>query len=37
MTPIFKFEGIYTPIVTPLNPNGSFNHDGLADQIEHLD
>tara|TARA_R110000787_G_scaffold130053_6_gene241949 strand:- start:1075 stop:1992 length:918 start_codon:yes stop_codon:yes gene_type:complete len=36
MTPIFKFEGIYTPIVTPLNPDGSFNHDGLADQIEHL-
>jgi 4-hydroxy-tetrahydrodipicolinate synthase len=36
MTPIFKFEGIYTPIVTPLNPDGSFNHDGLADQVEHL-
>lgn len=36
MTPIFKFEGIYTPIVTPLNADGSFNQDGLADQVEHL-
>jgi 4-hydroxy-tetrahydrodipicolinate synthase len=36
MTPIFKFEGIYTPIVTPLSVEGSFNFDGLADQIEHL-
>jgi len=36
MTPIFKFEGIYTPIVTPLAADGSFNHDALADQIEHL-
>jgi 4-hydroxy-tetrahydrodipicolinate synthase len=36
MTPIFKFEGIYTPLVTPLLPDGSFNMDALADQIEHL-
>ena len=36
MTPIFKFEGIYTPIVTPLNPDGTFNHNALADQIDHL-
>ena len=36
MTPIFKFEGIYTPIVTPLTADGSFNTDALADQIEHL-
>ncbi|MFC6638693.1 dihydrodipicolinate synthase family protein [Sulfitobacter sp. JBTF-M27] len=36
MTPIFQFEGIYTPIVTPLGPNGAFNHDALADQVEHL-
>ncbi|KIN64459.1 dihydrodipicolinate synthetase [Sulfitobacter noctilucicola] len=36
MTPIFKFEGIYTPIVTPLAPDGSFNLDALADQVEHL-
>ncbi len=36
MTPIFQFEGIYTPIITPLSPDGSFNHDALADQVEHL-
>ncbi|MEW9918944.1 dihydrodipicolinate synthase family protein [Marimonas sp. MJW-29] len=36
MTPIFRFEGIYTPIVTPLGPDGSFNRDALADQVEHL-
>lgn len=36
MTPIFKFEGIYTPLVTPLLPYGGFNMDALADQIEHL-
>lgn len=36
MTPIFKFEGIYTPIVTPLLPDGSYNKDALADQVEHL-
>lgn len=36
MTPIFKFEGIYTPLVTPLLPDGGFNLDVLADQIEHL-
>ena len=29
-------EGIYTPIVTPLNEDGSFDLDGLADIIEHL-
>lgn len=36
MTPIFTFEGIYTPIITPLMPNGSFNLDVLADQVAHL-
>jgi len=36
MTPIFQFEGIYTPIVSPLGPDGAFNHDALADQVEHL-
>jgi 4-hydroxy-tetrahydrodipicolinate synthase len=36
MTPIFEFEGIYTPIITPLTSDGDFNHDALADQIEHL-
>ena len=36
MTPIFTFEGIYTPIITPLAEDGSFNLDALADQVEHL-
>lgn len=36
MTPIFKFEGIYTPLVTPLAPDGRFELDALAAQIEHL-
>lgn len=36
MTPLFKFEGIYTPIVTPLYSDGSFNKDALAHQVEHL-
>ena len=36
MTPIFQFEGIYTPIITPLSPDGRFNHDALADQVDHL-
>lgn len=29
-------EGIYTPIVTPLHKDGSFDLDGLSDVIEHL-
>ena len=36
MIPIFKFEGIYTPLVTPLLPDGSFNMEALDAQIEYL-
>ncbi len=36
MTPIFEFEGIYTPLVTPHFDNGSVNYDTLADVIDHL-
>lgn len=36
MNPTFRFEGIYTPIVTPLKLDGSFNKDALANQVEHL-
>ncbi len=36
MTPIFKFEGIYTPVVTPHFADGSVNFDTLANVIEHL-
>lgn len=36
MTPIFKFEGIYTPMVTPLLPDGSVAWDRLADVIDYV-
>lgn len=36
MTPVFKFQGIYTPLVTPYGPDGAENRDALADLIEHL-
>jgi 4-hydroxy-tetrahydrodipicolinate synthase len=36
MKPIFNLEGIYTPLVTPMFGDGSFNRDALADVIEHL-
>ncbi|MBT6544635.1 dihydrodipicolinate synthase family protein [Paracoccaceae bacterium] len=36
MTPIFKFEGIYTPVVTPFFEDGSVNHAALSDVIENL-
>ena len=34
MTPIFRFEGIYTPVVTPFHDDFSVNWDALADVIE---
>jgi 4-hydroxy-tetrahydrodipicolinate synthase len=36
MTPIFRFEGIYTPVVTPFNEDHSVNWDALADVIDSL-
>ena len=36
MTPIFRFEGIYTPVVTPFHADGSVNRDAMADVIENL-
>ena len=36
MTPIFKFEGIYTPVVTPYHDDGSTNWDALAEVIDFL-
>ncbi|MBY6158126.1 dihydrodipicolinate synthase family protein [Pseudooceanicola nitratireducens] len=36
MTPVFKFDGIWTPVVTPIHPDGTVRWDGLADVIEHL-
>ncbi|MBU2980225.1 dihydrodipicolinate synthase family protein [Lentibacter algarum] len=31
-----KFEGIYTPVITPHAEDGSINWDALTAQIEHL-
>ena len=36
MTPIFHFNGIYTPVVTPYAADGTVNWDALSDVIEHL-
>ena len=36
MTPIFRFEGIYTPLVTPYDSQGAVAWDVLADIIDHL-
>ena len=36
MTPIFRFEGIYTPVVTPFHDDYSVNWDVLADVIDSL-
>ena len=36
MTPLFKFEGIYTPVVTPYHEDASINWDALSDVIEYL-
>ena len=36
MTPIFGFEGVYTPLVTPFHDDGRIDLDALADVIEHL-
>ncbi|MGB0849200.1 MAG: dihydrodipicolinate synthase family protein [Thiolinea sp.] len=31
-----RFEGIYTPVITPHNDDGSINETGLESVIEHL-
>ena len=36
MTPIFRFDGIYTPVVTPFHGDGSVHWDNLALVIEAL-
>ena len=36
MTPLFNFEGIYTPVVTPYHADGCVNWDALSDVIEYL-
>ena len=36
MNPIFRFEGIYTPVITPFSQDGSINWDALAEVVEFL-
>ncbi|WP_197915617.1 dihydrodipicolinate synthase family protein [Thiosulfatihalobacter marinus] len=36
MTPIFRFEGIYTPVVTPYHADGAVNWEALADVVDYL-
>ena len=36
MTPIFKVEGIYTPVVTPMTADYAVNWDALAEIVENL-
>ncbi|GAW34313.1 4-hydroxy-tetrahydrodipicolinate synthase [Roseovarius sp. A-2] len=36
MTPLFRFDGIYTPVITPYHPDGAVNRDALGEVIEHL-
>jgi len=36
VTPIFNFDGIYTPVVTPYHDDGSVNWDSLANVIDYL-
>ncbi len=36
MTPIFRFQGIYSPVVTPFHPDGSVHWDALAMVIDWL-
>ncbi len=36
MAPRFTLEGIYTPVVTPLNDDFTVNHDALGDVVDHL-
>lgn len=31
-----KFEGIYTPVITPFTPAGEVNHGEFANVLEHL-
>ncbi len=36
MTPVFRFQGIYTPVVTPYTDDFSVDWDALAEVIEYL-
>ena len=36
MTPIFQFDGIYTPVVTPFASDGSVDFEALAQVVDWL-
>ncbi len=36
MNPIFRYQGIYTPVVTPYHLDGGVNWDALSDVIDFL-
>lgn len=36
MNPIMKFEGVYTPVITPYTADHDIDYDALAAVIEHL-
>jgi 4-hydroxy-tetrahydrodipicolinate synthase len=36
VTPIFQFEGIYTPVVTPFHDDYALDRDALSNVIENL-
>ncbi|MCV6586776.1 MAG: dihydrodipicolinate synthase family protein [Marinibacterium sp.] len=36
MAPIFRFDGIYTPVVTPYTADGDIHWDALGAIIDHL-
>ncbi|WP_170341802.1 dihydrodipicolinate synthase family protein [Ruegeria arenilitoris] len=36
MTPVFRFQGIYAPVVTPYHADFSVDWDALAEVIEYL-
>ena len=36
MTPIFRFEGRYPPVVTPYHADGAVNWEALADVVDYL-
>lgn len=36
MNPVLRFEGIYTPLVTPFNADASIDYEALAELIDRL-
>lgn len=36
MSPLFKLEGIYTPVITPFHTDGSIDFDSLGYLLEYL-